>query len=410
VSKVACAVRGGPRYESPELKGVSHLIKNAMFQGNSIKTKLRMTREIQLSAGSLDCSLSRELITRRGVVLRDRLENLVDLIYATMNPVYNMWEMAEVKATCISDLANLDCVGKNLEMLHEVAFRSGLGNSLYCAEAKLGGLNADAMLAFINQTQVGSGITFAATNCNHDDLVEMVKALDLPGGDVEAPPTQQYHGGEARAYTCGGTSSLHDAHAEVATIQACFLLNRIAHTNSGVTHASLVGPGAGLTDPALPAFLVLSNALKAPGMVPWGSGTVSSALSRAGASAEVLNLSYSDAGLFGVHVATTPGATTGALRAARDVALGVSADDVERAKTQVKAGIMFAASETDGLLDDVLNQVAHTGAYVSAGAAADAIDAVTVEAVQAAAQQAFGGKATLITTSDTTYAPYLDEL
>merc|ERR1712142_1381730 len=417
VSKVAVGVRGGTRYESPEMTGICHLMNNAMFLINNKKTKLRMTREMQLIGGTMESSFSRELIIRRGTAMRHTLPTLIDNIAATMNPKYQVWDLAEVKSACINDNAQLDCTAKNMELIHQVAFRTGLGNSLYCTEAKLGSLNAEELLSYAQQTHVGSGITFVASNCDHAELVDIVKDLDLPGGDVEAPPAQKYFGGEAREFTSGHVTSLHHAEHEIHDAPACFVLANLAHTDTGTARASLVGPGAGLTSGDLPAFAVLGAALKAPTMVPWGSNTVSSAVNRAisGATnasfdASVLNLSYSNAGLFGVHVATAPGAIVDSLRAAREAAMDISEEVVERAKAQVKAGVLIAASEADGHVDDVLNQVAHAGGYVAPAASAAAIDAVTPEAVLAAAQQAFGGKSTLVVTGDTTYAPYLDEL
>jgi len=417
ISKVAVGVRGGTRYESAEMRGICHLMNNAMFLLNNKKTALRMTRETQLIGGTVESSFSRELIIRKGTAIRDSLPTLIDNIGATMNPKYQLWDMAEVKNSCVNDIASLDCTAKNLELIHQVAFRTGLGNPLYCMEAKLGALGVEELLSYAQQTHVGSGITVVATNCDHGELVDLVKDLDLPGGDVEAPPAQKYFGGEAREFTSGHVTSLHHAEHGIHDAPACFVLANLAHTDTGTARASLVGPGAGLTSGDLPAFAVLGAILKAPTMVPWGSNTVSSAVNRAisGATnasfdASVLNLSYSNAGLFGVHVATAPGAIVDSLRAAREAAMDISEEVVERAKAQVKAAVLIAASEADGHVDDVLNQVAHTGGYVAPAASAAAIDAVTPEAVLAAAQQAFGGKSTLVVTGDTTYAPYLDEL
>merc|ERR1712136_476199 len=363
-----------------------------MFLNNNAKTNLRMTREMQLIGGSMESSFSRELITRKAVGLRNFLDVLIDNLASTMNPKFQMWDLAEVKNLCINDSASLDCTGKNLELVHQVAFRTGLGNPLYCTENRLGALNLD-------------------------ELVDTVSKLDLPGGDVEAPPAPKYFGGEAREYTSGHVTSMHHAEAGIHGAPSCVLLANLAHTDTGTARASLVGPGAGMTDADFPAVAVLGNILNAPTMVPWGSNTGSSSLNRAVAEsttapfqASVLNLSYSDAGLFGVHVATAPGAVVDTLRAARKAALDVTADAVELAKGQVKAGLLIAASETEGQIDDVLNQVAHTGKYVTPAASAAAIDAVTPEAVLAAAEKAFGGKSTLVVTGDTTYAPYLDDL
>jgi len=308
----------------------------------------------------------------------------------------------DIKNKCISDVANLDCTGKNLELVHEIAFRNGLGNSLYCKEGKLGSFGGDQLLAYVQQTHVGSGVTVVGTNCDHAELVDLVQGLDIQGGDVEAPAAQKYHGGQTHSYTCGGVSNLGHAAAHVTDAPVWALVNNLAYTNGGVAHASLVGSGAALGSESAPAFAVLGNILGGPALVPWGS--------KSAASTSVLNLSYSDAGLFGVHVSGGALGAADALKAAREAAMSVTAEDVAAAKATVRASVAIALSEAEGQVESLLSQVALTGGYVAPAAVLKSIDEVTVEAVQAAAQQAFGGAATLVVTGDTTYAPYLDEL
>merc|ERR1711962_409006 len=84
-------------------------MNNAMFLLNNKKTALRMTRETQLIGGTVESSFSRELIIRKGTAIRDSLPTLIDNIGATMNPKYQLWDMAEVKNSCVNDIASLDC-------------------------------------------------------------------------------------------------------------------------------------------------------------------------------------------------------------------------------------------------------------------------------------------------------------
>jgi len=309
----------------------------------------------------------------------------------------------EVKNHCINDVSSLDCSGKNIEMLHEIAFRTGLGNSLFCKEAKLGAFNGDSLLSYVQQTHVGSAITVVANNCDHGELVDLVAGLDLQGGDVDAPPAQQYFSGEARAYTCGSVSSLHHAEHGVHGAPNWAITSNLAHTSDGTTHASLVGKGAAFGSASAPTYAVLASILGGgPSLVPWGRKNASTT--------SVLNLSYSDAGLFGVHVVGAPRSIADTLRGARDAALTVTAEDVEVAKAKVAAGLLIAVSESDGHVEGVLNQVAHTGAYAAPSTVVTAVNAVTLEDVRLAAEQTLGSGLSLVVTGDTTHAPYLDEL
>jgi len=413
ITKVAIGVRGGSRFESPASTGVSHYMKNAAFITNNEKTDLRTTREMEIIGGATESSSSRELITRKGLALRSSLAELLgNIAPSVVAPLYNSWDIKQtplakqwkeqqhvvyqVEDACAGDVAMLNCAGKNIELLHETAFHSsGLGNSVLCPQLMLGSVKSEDLSAYASEIHVGSRITVVGSNCDHGELVQLTKELlgDLPAGSAPTPATPQYYGGEARLCT-----------------------------RKGLTFASLVGPGASVGSDDAVTLAVLQNILYQPSSVKWGSNTVSSRINSAvGAVTDVefqvsaLNLSYSDTGLFGVHVVAPPTAITDILKAACDESLniangGITASEVEAAKAQLATSALAASADSDGHLDDLLNQVALTGSYTSSTDVLAKIEAVTVEAVVDAAHKCFNATSTLVVTGDTAGAPYLSEL
>lgn len=393
VSRVVVAVQGGSRFESPDQLGLSHIIKNAAFLTNGGRTQLRTVRETQQSGGSLECTNSREFLSRSATFLRVALPEVMENIAPGItSPLFNEWEMDQVLAQCHGDLANVDSTGLNLEHLHKAAFRNGLGNSVYCSDQKLGSYSPEDLGEFANQHTVGRSITVVGTDVDHDALVRY--SSDLLGGVPNGAPSistpQQYHGGEAHF-----------------------------NTSTGLTYASLVGAGAAISSSDLPAFAVLQRILGYGTSIKWGSNSVSSRLNQAAAGTpcliSALNVSYSDAGLFGVNAVAAPANIGAVLKAAVDevgkLSNGdISADEVEHAKNQVKATILMLSEGADEVIDDLIKQIAFTGGYVTPAEIIQKIDAVSADQVVEISKQLFGGKSTLAVTGDISHAPYLDEL
>lgn len=397
VSTVVVAAQAGSRYESINQLGVSHLMKNAAFSSNGGISQLGMVRETQEMGGYLDCSSSREFISRKSIVLRKHLQKMLsNILPGISHPLFHQWELTGVKERCKGDLATLDCAAKNMELLHGAAFRNGLGNSLYCDEIRLGNISPEHLLQFAEQYYVGEGLTIVGTNVNHDELVQYSSDLlgKVPSGELDVPAIQQYRGGEVRN-----------------------------HTSNGLTYVSLVGPGAGLCSADLPAFAVLQRILGDSTHIKWGSNTVSSRLEKAVKSVtqdpfqiSSLNISYSDAGLFGLNAISTPSGIGTVLEAGVAEILGIangdlSPEDVTRAKTQAKAMVLMSNEGSDEHIDDLLRQVVFTGGYVSPAQTSNNIDAVSLEkVVEVAKQMLYSAKPTLAVTGNSAAAPYLDDL
>jgi len=395
ISRVVVAIKAGSRAETQAQKGLSHLMKNAAFVTNGGRSILRTVRETQQNGGTLECSNSRELLSRSCAFMRTKLPEMMEnMAPGIVDPAFKPWEMGDVKAQCANDIATLDATAANLELLHKTAFRDGLGNSVYCDKLKLAVLGPADLEEFASQHYIGGGISVVGANVDHNELLRYSTDLlgSLPGG-ASVTTAQQYHGGE-----------LH------------------MNTSNGFSYASLVGAGAGLTSADLPVFVILQRLLGSGTSIKWGSNTVSSRLNRSVADVSegprmvtALNVSYSDAGLFGVHAVASPSSIGAVLRSAvnevKDISGGnITVEDLERAKNQVKAGAMMLSEGSEDMTEDLVNQVVFTGGYASPAALFKNIDSVTLEQVVETAKQVFAVKPTLVVTGDSSGSPYLDEL
>jgi len=398
VSRVSIASNVGSRHEPVSKLGISHLVKNTSFMDNAERTSLRTVREIQEVGGALEVSGSREINSKTAVFLRDKLpEVLENIAPGITKPLYQAWEVTDARNLSLDQnvTVNGDDAALNVEYLHKAAYRNGLGNSLYCDNLNLGSYSSSEIAEFASSNFVGNRMTVAGTDVNHDELVRYVKELfgGLSAGDQQSTPQQKYFGGDIRK-----------------------------HTSNELTHVSLVTEGVSMFNSDLASYIVLQRLLGVGPYTKWGDNTQSSRLTRAAKGAidgplsiNALNISYSDSGLFGINTVTTPGNITTVLKAAineiSNLSRGqVSAEELNRAKTQSKATILMLGESKDDLLDDMIKQVAFKNAYVTPQQAVGHIEKVTVDSIAQAAKKLLSTKSTMSVTGNIASAPYADEL
>ena len=90
-------------------------------------------------------------------------------------------------------------------MLHKVAFRSGLGNSLFCPSHLVGKHSSAALEQFVAANLRADNAAVVGVGVPHDKLVAYAQSLSLAAGQG-ALTASAVHSGEARVETGGALS------------------------------------------------------------------------------------------------------------------------------------------------------------------------------------------------------------
>jgi len=230
-----------------------------------------------------------------------------------------------------STAASQDPATRALELAHSLAFRSGLGSSLFASphsHVSLDDVKEFAARAFSkgNIAVLGTGIDSAALT----QLVEKALAGAAAGsGAVESKPST-YFGGETRVESHGGPETL-------------FI-------------------GFGAAGPADPALAVLSAHLSPQPSVKWSQGIspISGAIPH-GTSVQPVLMPYSDATLFGLLV---QGSSVEGVREAAKVATkalkestGLQGDALKTAAAKAKFAAASSLDGRDGFFNTLSNKV-----------------------------------------------------
>lgn len=324
-------------------------------------TGFGITRSIQQIGGSLSVTSDREVIAYTIEVTRNHLETALRFLEnAVVGQVFKPWEIQDSLPRLKVDLANVSDQVRAIEILHRVAFRTGLGNSIFCPDYQVGKISSETLQHYYADNFTTNKAAVAGVNIYHEVLTGYAQSLALESGKG-ATQKSKYHGGSDGRLEKGGR------HASVAVA-----------TNGG----SWATIQEGL------AFEVLQYAA---GVRPATKrGAVNGALTKIIQSAApnsavaALNAVYSDSGLFG-FVATGPAKEVGSAVEAGVKALksaSLSDEDVARGKAGLKADIAFVYESDSSLVNTLAGQSALLGTSHSLKAALDAVDAIQASDVK----------------------------
>jgi ubiquinol-cytochrome c reductase core subunit 2 len=241
-----------------------------------------------------------------------------------------------------------------LDIAHALAFRKGLGSSLF-ASAAGPSINSEDVKTFASSAFSKSNISVIGTGVDASTLGKLVeKSLSsLPSGSAAATSSAKYYGGESRALL------------ETHGVQTIFI-------------------GYGATGPVTPELSVLAAHLSATPAVKWSESEPPAFPNLPkDATVQTVLLPYTDATLFGFLVQGPTAETV--TEAGKAVVAGVKAssgplkgESLKRAVAKAKFNAATALDTRQGFLDAVSLQLA-TGAKATVESTFAGIEKVSAQ-------------------------------
>lgn len=297
----------------------------------------------------------RELFSYTIEVTRDNLETALQFLEKSVTgQVFKPWEISDSTPRVKLDLATVSNEVRAVELLHQAAYRTGLGNSLFCPEHKVGKISSETLQHYFESNFTANRAAVSGINVDHQMLLGYAQSLQLGSGEG-AKNESKYHGGADIRCERGGQKTS----VAVATNGGCWsnlqegIAFAILQRAAGVAPSTKRGQSAGILVKA-----------------------IQSAAPNTGATS--LSASYSDSGLFG-FVVSGPAKESGAaveagLKALKSASL--SEEDIARGKAQLKSEIAFIYESDSTLVQELGAQAALLGSTLNLKACHDGIDAV----------------------------------
>lgn len=387
VARVSVVYRAGSRCEKADNLGASHVLRAAAGLSTKTATNFGITRNLQQVGASLTAVSDRELITYTVAVTKDELETgLKYLEAAATGQVFKPWELADLTAMVKADVARVPLEVAAVESVHQAAFHSGLGNSVFCPSWNAGKHSSETMQHFVASNCTASRAAVAAVGVDHQLLVGFAQSLNLESGSGSGESkTDSFNSSEVRHERGGNRAAVAVATqgAGWGNMKEC-LAHIVLQAACGSGPVTKRGANNG----------VLTKQL--------GTGVQSSALCP----------TYSDNGLFGFVVvgdakAVGQAVETG-IKGLRS--LNVTDADVARGKAGTAAWLAEYLETHCTLAFDLGEQAALLGKVYKKDELMAAVEGVTVGDVQAAARRVASGKLAVGAVGNLRSVPYLCNL
>lgn len=390
ITTLGVVVKAGPRNETYENLGLSHMLRVSAGLATKNHSAFGITRNLQQVGAGLVCTQGREHTVYTIQATRDQTDLAIDyLTDVVSSQAFKPWELKDVVPRLKLDLAQLPSSTLALELLHQAAFRSGLGNSLYAAPHKIGSHGTAQLQQFVAKHFTTGRTALVGVGIQHANLTKFAELLNLDQGSGPTGTASKFAGDELRLEKGGslayvalaapvtGATSVKDA-------VACMLLQRILGTGCHIKY----GGGQGQLARAAAAASAANHSVAAIGSL------------------------YSDAGLLGAMIvceAAAAGKIVSAVAAALRSA-NVTEAEVAAAKKKLIADVYAVQGTAASLVEDIGTQVLLAGDVVQAGKVLELLNGVTVADVQAAAKRLASAKLALGATGNLSTTPYLETL
>ncbi|KAA1475926.1 LuxS/MPP-like metallohydrolase [Dentipellis sp. KUC8613] len=392
-SSVTVLLKAGSRYEPKP--GVAHVLSNFAFKSTEKRSALGTLREAELYGGVLSATLTREHLALTAEFLRGDEAFFVDVLASFLSSArFTRHELEEYVLPSVlaeAEAAGLSPSTNALELAHALAFRNGLGASLFAdAEATSDITSADVRALSSAALADPSSVAVLGTGISADALAALFSksfapSASAPATTPAAAPKSAYHGGASRVKGAHGPQTV--------------------FVGFGTANAANV-----------PALHALAGHVSPAPATKWAQGA--SPLAAAipeGVFARTVLLPYSDAALFGLLVEGEDAKAVGAAAKSAVELLkataggNVAKEEVQRAVARARFAVAAGVETREGLVNAVgARLLAGEGASVQS--TLDAVEKVDGAAISKIAGELLKGKPTFVAVGDVNSLPYADEI
>ena len=377
-------VSAGGRHERLEQNGVAHFLEHMAFKGTKRRTALQIAEAIEDVGGYINAYTSREVTAYYARVLKDDVDLALDVIGdIVLNSVFDEREIEVERGVILQEIGQaLDTPDDIIfDWLQEESYRDqAIGRSILGPAERVRSFTKEDLRRFVAEHYgPGQMILSAAGAVDHDRLVKAATEMfgDLEPKQQDVVETASFVGGEARR-----DKALEQAHVALA----------------------FESPSYRADDIYIAQIYASSRLFQE---VREKRGLCYTIFSQAGAY-EDTGMMTVYAGTSGEQVADLVGITVDELKRSAD---DMSDAEVERARAQMKAGMLMGLESPSNRAERLARLVQIWDRVPSLEATVEKIDAVTTADVRVmAAQIAREAPAALALYGPVADAPSLEEI
>ncbi len=369
-------IAAGSRHEGEAEHGLSHLLEHMAFKGTSRRSAKALAEEIEAVGGDINAATSIEYTCYTARVLEDDLPLAVDILADILvDPLFDAAELAREKQVILQEIAAVNDTPDDLvydAFIAQAFPGQPMGRPILGTPETVQAFQPSDLRRYLETHYAPARMVVAAAGAvDHARLVALAGAAFAAFEGRPAPtpaPAATYGGGETR---------LADSHEQM--------------------HLVLGFPGVSFTGGRNYPLQIFAGLL---------GGGISSRLFQEvreerglAYMIDAFHWPFSDTGLFGIGAGCAPKqarelieVTLACLaRAAKEA----TPAEMERARMQMKVGLLASLETPGGVVDHLARQMLSHGKVTARAELAARLDAVTLDAVRAAGSALLQGQPTL---------------
>ena len=368
-------VASGTRNETAAENGVSHFLEHMAFKGTERRTASAIAEEIEAVGGHINAYTAREQTAFYVKVLKEDTALGADIIGDILtHSTFDRDELERERGVILQEIGQANDTPDDIVFDHfqETAYPGQpMGRPVLGTEEIIRGMPRDALLTYMRRHYTtGNTVVAAAGNLQHDQILDLVQRhfADLPTEKVPAIEPGLYEGGEFRE-----------------------------ERDLDQVHIVLGFPSVAYAHPDYYPTMLLSTLL--------GGGMSSRLFQEVREKRGLVYSVYSftapamDGGLFGIYAGTGESEAAELMPVTveelRKVQHDVTEAELNRARAQVKAGLLMSLESTGSRCEQLARQIQVFGRVIPTAETVGRINAVTIAEVEAAASRIFRSTPTL---------------
>ena len=380
-------VATGTRSETAAENGASHFLEHMAFKGTARRGAAAIAEEVENVGGQINAYTAREQTAYYVKLLKEDLALGADIIGDILtHSVFAPDELERERGVILQEIGQANDTPDDIifDRFQEIAYPDQpMGRPVLGTEAGIAAMGRDVLTGYMHRHYAAGNIVIAAAGAlSHATVVDLARQhfADLPAAMPGPFAPGAYRGGEFR---------------EARDLDQ--------------VHIVLGFPSVAYGDPDYYPVLLLSTLL---------GGGMSSRLfqeirEKRGLVYSIYSFSapFMDGGLFGIYAGTGEAEAEElvpvTLEELRKVQRGVTQDELNRARAQVKASLLMSLESTGSRCEQLARQIQVFGRPVPTAETVAKLNAVTVDDVRRAARRMFRAAPTLAAMGPADKVPHL---
>ncbi|KAF5382517.1 hypothetical protein D9615_003082 [Tricholomella constricta] len=376
-------IDAGSRAETDKTNGTAHFLEHMAFKGTGRRSQHSLELEVENIGAHLNAYTSREQTVYYAKSFRKDVPVAVDIISDILQN--SKLENSAIERERDVILREQQEVDKQLEEvvfdhLHAVAFQGQpLGRTILGPKANILSIKRDDLSSYIKTNYTADRMVLVGTGgVEHAELVKLaekhfsslpVSPNPIPLGRLSHPKTT-FVGSEVRI-----------RNDEIPTANIAIAVEGVGWSSPDYFPMMVMQSIFGNWDRALGASPLLSSRLS---HIISSNNLANSFMS--------FSTSYSDTGLWGIYLVSENLVNLDdlmhfTLREWTRMSIAPTEVEVERAKSQLKAGLLLGLDGTTAIAEDIGRQLVTSGRRFTPQQIESAVDAVTVDEIKRVAQK-----------------------